>query len=239
MHEAIALDCDVMRFNPWFVTFTLLAATALTVEACSSTDASPVDDGSGGAEAGTPTKPGSDADGSVTAEEDSSTKTDATTDGGDAGCAPINVSLDGGGGCGTMDFGAAASPFTGVDAGGGNDYVGGAFAAGIYDAVLAERASASGGSWRETFVSDGAGHFTRIRQIDTGTGSGPGPVSRRSGTYAVNGKQITFTYDCAQTDGTPITTPGADTLPYEVVTDECNATYRYGVTGIRISLQRR
>lgn len=231
-----------MRFNPWILTFTLIGATALAVEACSSSDGSPVDDPSNGAEAGTGsetgTKPGTEEDGSVSTDQDS-TKTDAATDSGDAGCAPATVSLDAGGGCGSMDFGAIASPFTGVDAGGGNDYAGGAFPAGIYDAVLAERASASGGSWRETFVSDGTGHFTRIRQIDTGTGSGPGPVSRRSGTYAVNGKQITFTYDCAQTDGNPITTPGPDTLPFEIVTDKCNATYRYGVTGIRISLRRR
>ena len=230
-----------MRVFPFLFTISILSAGVIAVEACSSSGAPSVDDSTkAGTDAGSETgKPPTDPDSSVGG-EDSSTKTDATiTDSGDAGCALITVSVDAGGGCGTTDFGAVAAQFTGVDAGGGNDYAGGAFAAGIYDAVLAERASGSAGSWRETFVSDGSGHFTRIRQIDTGAGSGPGPVSRRSGTYAVNGKQITFTYDCAQADGAPLPTPGPDTLPYELVTDRCNATYRYGATGIRISLRRR
>ena len=233
-----------MRLFPLVLTLTVFGATALAVEACSSSDSSPIADSTDSADAGTAsetgTKPGpGETDSSVVETDAATTKPDSSTGGSDSGCAPITVSVDAGGGCGSMDFGAVATPFTGVDAGGGGVYAGGVFAAGIYDAVLAERTSASGGSWRETFVSDGNGHFTRIRQIDTGTGGGPGPVSRRSGTYAVNGKQITFTYDCAQSDGTPIATPGSDTLPYELVTDKCSATYRYGATGIRISLRRR
>jgi hypothetical protein len=227
-----------MRLFPWVLTVTLVSATGLAVAACSSSDASTIGDSTGLAEAGAASETGpKPIDGSVV-DTDAATKPDASGSG-DAGCAPLAASVDAGGGCGTMEFGALAAPFTGVDAGGAAGYAGGAFPAGVYDAVLAERASGNGGSWRETFVSDGSGHFTRIRQIDTGTGSGPGPVSRRSGTYAVNAAQITFTYDCAQSDGTPITTPGSDTLPYEVATGTCAATYRYGATGIRISLKRR
>jgi hypothetical protein len=227
-----------MRPSFWFLALTMVSATTLAVAACSSSDSSVIGDSSGLAEAGAGAETGTGPiDGSVVA-TDAATKPDASA-GSDAGCAPLAAALDAGGGCGTMDFGAAAAPFTGVDAGGAAGYAGGVFAAGVYDAVLAERASGNAGSWRETFVSDGNGHFTRIRQIDTGAGSGPGPVSRRSGTYNVNAAQITFTYDCAQSDGTPIATPGSDTLPYEVVTDKCDATYRYGATGIRISLRRR
>jgi|GEM_PF-1922832 len=230
-----------MRVFPLVLALTVVSATAFVVGACGSSETSPIGDSTDGAEAGTGsetgTKPRPEETDSSVVETDATTKTDSSTSGDDAGCAPVTASLDAGGGCGSVEFGAVATPFTGVDAGGGGVYAGGAFAAGVYDAVLAERASGNPGSWRETFVSDGNGHFTRIRQIDTG--SGPGPVSRRSGTYAVNAKQITFTYDCAQADGTPIATPGSDTLPYELVTDKCNATYRYGATGIRISLRRR
>lgn len=234
-----------MRSFPWFVTLTFVSAASLAFAACSSSESAPIGDSSGGAEAGAGSETGTKADtgtegtDSSVVETDAATKTDSSTGGTDAGCTPITTSLDAGGGCGTMEFGAVAAPFTGVDAGGGGAYAGGAFPAGVYDAVLAERASGNAGTWRETFVSDGNGHFTRIRQIDTGGGGGPGPVSRRSGTYTVNAQQITFTYDCAQSDGNPITTPGSDTLPYEIATDKCNATYRYGATGIRISLRRR
>lgn len=48
----------------------------------------------------------------------------------------------------------------------------------------------------------------------------------------------TFTYDCAVSAGNPVD-GGADTLPFEVVKDGCNATYRYGVTGLRVTLKRR
>jgi hypothetical protein len=233
-----------MRLFPLVLMISLAGTTALVLQACGSDSASGDDtggDAGGRAEAGTGSetsnKPGTETDGSV-ADDDASTTNDSGT-GDDGGCEATTVSLDAGGGCGTLEFGAVAVPFSGFDASAGNDYAGGAFPAGIYDAVLAERSSANAGSWRETFVSDGNGRFTRIRQINTGSGGGPGPVSRRSGTYAVSGKDVTFTYDCAQNDNVAITVPGSDTLPYEVVTDTCNATYRTGVTGIRISLRRR
>lgn len=154
----------------------------------------------------------------------------------DSGCTNPPPVLDGGGPCGALDFGAPAAPFGGVD--GGNAYAGGTFAPGIYDAVGAERGSGLGGSWRETFVVDGTGRFTRTRQIDTGTSGGPGPVTQRSGTVTTAGTNATFTYDCAVSGGAGVDA-GADTLPFEVVKDGCNVTYRYGATGIRVTLKRR
>lgn len=222
-----------MRLFPLVLTLTLAGATAFAIQACSSDSSSDDGGGDAGGSSETGTKPGLESDSSTTGDDASKSDSSTTKD---AGCTIAPPSLDAGGACGTMEFGAVAAPFTGVDAGDGGDYVGGAFPAGIYDAVLAERASGNAGSWRETFVSDGNGRFTRIRQIDTG--SGPGPISRRSGTYTTTGKDIKFTYDCAQTDGNPVDA-GSDTLPYEVVTAECAATYRYGATGIRISLKRR
>jgi len=209
------------------------AAAAFAVEACSSDSSSTIaadPDGGGSSETG----PGPGRDSAV--DEDGATTKDATPE--TDACAPSPPSLDAGGGCGTMELGAIAAPFGPVD--GGNTYAGGTLAAGIYDAVGAERASGSKGSWRETFVVDGAGRFTRIRQIDTGVSDASlGPVTRRSGTYTTNGKDITMTYDCAQSDGAFIDA-GSDTLPYEAVTDgTCGSTYRYGVTGIRITLKRR
>ncbi len=162
----------------------------------------------------------------------------AITDGASDACpVPAVPSLDAGGGCGTMEFGAIAAPFGDVD--GGAAYQGGVLSAGVYDAVVAERLSAKG-SWRETFVVDGVGHFTRIRQIDTGLSDASlGPVTRRSGTYTTNGTEITLTYDCAMTNDAAVDA-GSDTLPYEALTDStCGTVYRYGATGIRITLKRR
>lgn len=223
-----------MRFFPWFLAITFAGAGALAVQACSSDSSSDTDgtdgtDSGSGSDSGTP---GTTKDSSV--DDEDASKKDSSVDE-DSGCTPVAPVLDAGGGCGTMEFGAVAAPFTGVDAGDGGDYIGGAFPAGIYDAVLAERLSGLSGSWRETFVSDGNGHFTRIRQLDTGSA---GPVTRRSGTYTVSGKNITFTYDCAQSNGAFVDA-GSDTLPYEILTDQCATTYRYGATAIRISLKRR
>jgi hypothetical protein len=223
-----------MRFLPVVVILVGAAAAAFAVEACSSDSSSSpgVDPEAGG---GSETGPGDPKDSAV--EEDGATTKDATPE--TDACSPSTPSLDAGGGCGTMEFGKIASPFGPVDAS-SNTYAGGTLPAGIYDAVLAERASGSKGSWRETLVIDGAGRFTRIRQIDTGVSDASlGPITRRSGSYTTNGTDITMTYDCAQSDGTFVDA-GSDTLPYEAVADgTCGSTYRYGVTGIRISLKRR
>ncbi len=190
-------------------------------------------DGGGGGSTDAPISPAIDGEGPL---EDSAVPTDGATTP-DACAAPL-PSIDAGGGCGTMEFGAPAAAFGAVV--GGSTYVGGALQAGIYDATGAERASALKGSWRETFVIDGAGHFTRIRQVDTGASDASlGPVTRRSGTYTTSGTNITLTYDCAQSDGV-VVAAGMDTLPFDALSSgACGASYRYGATGIRITLKRR
>lgn len=151
--------------------------------------------------------------------------------------------LDGPGPCGTTGFGEPAAGFGPVDENAGATYSGTMLADGIYDAVNAERASgSSNGSWRETFVVKG-NRFTRIRQVDLGTGSGPGPIAYRSGTFAYDvsdaGQLIKLTYDCAQT-GDGGVDAGVDNLPSDaVVAADCSARYRYGATGIRVTLRRR
>lgn len=166
---------------------------------------------------------------------------DAGGDGDDAGdagdeCSYEPPALDAGGPCGTMEFGAPAAAFGPVDEGAG-DYSGTTLAPGIYDAISAERASGSNGSWRETFVVEGD-RFTRIRQIDTGSGGGPGPVTYRSGTFEYQGQRIKLTYDCAQS-GDSAVDAGADDLPSDAVLTACDGRFRYGATGIRITLRRR
>jgi len=230
-----------IRFSALLLASSLACVSAFIASACSG-DGSAVSDtdtdsGGGGADTGTSSRDSSTGD-DDSGSGDASKKDAAETE--DAGCTPIVTSLDAGGACGTMDFGAIAAPFGPVD-GGADPYKGGVFPAGVYDAVGAERASGSGGSWRETFVSDGAGRFTRIRQIDTNASDASlGPITRRSGTYAATGNTIKFTYDCAYAGGAPLATPpDPDTLPFEILTSKCDATYRYGVTGIRLTLKRR
>jgi len=224
-----------MRFLPFVLMVSCGGAAAFVVEACSSDSSSSStssggteNDGGGGAETGTTDRDSAVAEDGATT--DGSTGTDA--------CASPPPSLDAGGGCGTMEFGAIAAPFGPASA--GNTYVGGPLPAGVYDAIGAERASGTKGSWRETLVLDGAGHFTRIRQIDTGASDASlGPLTRRSGTYTTDGTNLTMKYECAQSDGTPVDA-GMDTLPYDALPGpSCGATYRYGVTGIRITLKRR
>jgi hypothetical protein len=149
--------------------------------------------------------------------------------------------LDGPGPCGTDGFGEDAVAFGPVDIDGGTTYVGTNLVDGIYDAVTAERSSGVPGSWRETFVVKGD-RFTRTRQIDS-LGNGPGPISYRAGKLVyttVGGAQLLkFTYDCAQT-GNDDVDAGVDNLPSDaVVSSDCSARYRYGVSGIRVTFKRR
>jgi hypothetical protein len=227
-----------MRLLPVAILLSGALAGALVVVACSdssSEGAGPAieTDGGGGGLTDAPVSPTADGDVPI---EDGAVPTDGATN--TDACASPPPSLDAGGACGTMEFGAVAAPFAAPS--GTNTYVGGVLPAGVYDAVGAERASGSKGSWRETFVVDGAGHFTRIRQIDTGISDASlGPVTRRSGTYTTNGTNITLTYDCAQSDGVFVDA-GMDTLPYDALPgSSCGATYRYGATGIRLTLKRR
>lgn len=158
----------------------------------------------------------------------------------DANCtAPVAPVEDGGGQCGTIEFGLAAAPFGGIDAGDTGYNRGGVIPPGIYDAVAAERGAGVGGSIRETLVVLPNGRFTRTRQLDTG--NGPGPLSRRSGAYKYSDAGVTFTYDCATNDGAFIDA-GSDTFPYEYVegAGECQkGVYRFGLTSLRFTHQRR
>jgi len=206
----------------------------VVVQACSSdearTDAPPgetPETGTGGGEDG--------------ASRDSASITDAPVGDAleDSACAQPVPDLDGGGACGTLEFGEAAQPFGPVD--GGEPFTGGYLPPGVYDAVLAERASGGRGSWRETFVVDGAGHFTRIRQVDTGISDASlGPVTRRSGTYSLtDAGTIRLVPTCATSGGNTVDA-GTDELPYDVAGDPCGKpSYRYGATGVRITLRRR
>lgn len=227
------------------LTVTLLLSSACVATAVAVACSSDETPGGGGspdasttAETGGGGGGGSDGGGG----DDAGSGGDAARDGGggDActGTAAAPV-LDGGGSCGTLPFGLAAAMFGPVDVDAGTSPDGGALPPGIYDAFIAERSSGAGGSWRETFVVDGAGNFTRIRQVQATAGGALGPVTYRAGTYALNGATIQLNYTCAYSDTDPVDA-GQDNLVYDVVTDGCGAPrYRYGVTGIRITLRRR
>jgi len=197
------------------------------------------DGGSSGREGG-----GSPSGGNDAADDDSDSRGDEESDAGDSCVGKFEApDLNGSGPCGTQDFGEPAANFGPVDADAGTTYTGTALADGIYDAINAERASgSSAGSWRETFVVKG-NRFTRIRQVDTGGGGGAGPISYRSGTFVYDtdddGQRIRLTYDCAQTGDNPVDA-GVDNLPSDaVVASDCAARYRYGASGIRVTLRRR
>lgn len=214
------------------VTLAAASVGATTFVACSSDPPAvtgPVDAGNGGGDDGSVTP----KDGATT--EDGGGSNDAGADG-SCGHAPP---ADGGNPCGALDFGKAAVPFLLTDAAVGETYKGGPLEPGIYDAVFADRGSALGGSWRETFVVDGTGKFTRIRQIQSLADASPGPISYRAGTFATDAGSITFTYTCAVTADAAVDA-GSDTLPYDGIKDSCGTTdYRYGVAGIRVTLKRR
>ncbi len=211
--------------------------SAVTIGACSSdpvTVADVADGSSTDGKSATDSPVKSDDSGSI---EDAPSGDTST---GDA-CAPaLPPMFDGGHPCGAIDFGLPAAAFGPVQ-GDGGAYVGGSIPAGIYDAVVGERSSTKPGSWRETFVVDGAGKFTRIRQLEIGaTDAGPGPIQYRAGTYTMSGSNVKFTYTCAVSPDGGAIDAGSDELPYEVLTAGCNApVYRYGAFGIRVTFRRR
>lgn len=141
--------------------------------------------------------------------------------------------MDGGEACGAYAFGASAAVYVATDAGGG--FNGGDIPPGIYDAVLAERATATAGAWRETLVLDGT-RFTRTRQLTTGTTAAS--VTRRSGTYTVNGGELKLTYDCAFSDDAGVDA-GSDTFMFNVSGATCDKTFRFGVAGVGVPFKRR
>jgi len=140
--------------------------------------------------------------------------------------------MDGGGTCGTYPF---TAPVNATAARDGGAYTGGAIAPGVYEVSLYERGAVQSGNWRETLALDGT-RFTRARQIDTGGDGGPGPVTYRSGTYAVNGTQLVLTFDCSVGGDVDA---GSNTIVYEVVKEGCETSIRYGAAGIRTTLKRR
>lgn len=219
----------------------LLAAASLN--ACGD-DPAPASSGDGGASSSSSTSSSggsSSSSSGSTSSSSSGSSGDPGDGGGDAGCTenPQAPNLDGGEACGTLPFGKVAAQFQGVlDASDNGAYDGGTFPPGIYDAVIAERASGNPGSWRETIVVGANNRFTRIRQVDTGGGGGAGPVTHRSGTLTMNGPSLVMTFDCAVDDADPVDA-SSSTIPYEIK-QECGKTYyRYGAAGIRIWLQRR
>lgn len=219
------------------------AAGGAALVACSSDEASSSSSSGGASSSSSGGASSSSSGGSSTSSGGSSSSSSSSggADGGDGGCTgtgPATPVLDGGGACGTVTFGLPAAAFGPVDVDAGNSYDGGTLPPGVYDAVLAERASGVGGSWRETFVVDGTNRFTRIRQIQATADGGLGPITYRSGTYTLSGGSIQLAYDCARSDATDIDA-GPDTLPYDVVPGKCGPRYRYGATGIRVSLERR
>lgn len=203
--------------------------------ACSSDDPSGTSDaGTSPTSTTTPTTP-TPSNTTPTPQPDGSTSPDGSTPQPDSGCVYNPPNVDGGGVCGTYAFGTpAANASVPVD---GGAYTGGAIPPGVYDVTLYERNSSQTGSWRETLALDGT-RFTRIRQVDTG--SGGAPVTYRSGTYTqTDAGGLLLTFDCAF-DGDAGSDSGSNTIPYEVVKNGCaDTTFRYGGTGIRTTLKRR
>jgi hypothetical protein len=221
-----------------FASIALLSAGLLVAQACSdqTVDTPDAPDSSTTTRDGS-TGGGEGQDGGSTTRRDAAT--DPDTGAGPCTFVPAPPVEDGGGLCGTVGFGKPAAPFGPVDAGDTGPYRGGVLPPGIYDAVIAERNAGNGGSFRETLVVSPNGRFTRIRQLDTNSGGGAGPESRRSGTYAYSDAGVTFTYDCATNNGGYIDA-GSDTFPYEFVGDACGkGVYRFGLSNLRFTLERR
>lgn len=213
----------------------LVPFTAAGYMACSSDEATTGSDA--GPAATTTTTPTSTTTTTTTPGQDAQVPTDASTGDSstDSGCVYTAPNVDGGGKCGTYVFGTAAVNASTPQAGGAYD--GGTLPPGIYDVTVFERASEKG-SWRETLALDGT-RFTRIRQIDTGSGTGSlGPVTYRSGTYTTGANGLVLTFDCAF-DDTAASDAGSNTVPYEVVQNGCESSIRYGAAGLRTTLKRR
>lgn len=208
-----------------------LAAVAAYAVACGDEAASPdaADASAGVPGTGDEVDPGTDPD-------PGPTKDGSVVDK-DAECNdPPAPTVDGGGPCGTYAFGKPAAEYVKADEDAGA-YAGGELRPGIYDTTLAERASGAKGSWRETFAIDADGNFTRIRELDNG--SGPAEVTYRAGKATFGGNDITLTYSCAMR-GAEVVDAGRDILPYDGMRSGCDApVYRYGVFGVRATLTRR
>lgn len=218
-----------------------LGLAAVSLNACGD-DPAPASSSDGGASSSSSsTSSSSSSSSSGSSTSSSSGSSGNPGDGGDAGCTenPVPPDLDGGGLCGTLPFGKPAAQFQGiVDASDNGQYMGGTFPPGIYDAVIAERFSGGGGSWRETIVVGANNRFTRVRQTNLDGGAVDRPATYRSGTLVGDAGSLRLEFDCAY-DGDASIVDTSDTIPYEIK-QECGKTYyRYGGAGVRIWLQRR
>ncbi len=214
----------------------LVPFTAAGYVACSS------DEGTTGADAGpasttTTTSPTSTPTTTSTPGQDAQVPTDASTGDSsttDSGCTYTAPNVDGGGQCGTYAFGTAAVNASTLQT---VTFNGGALPPGIYDVTVYQRMTEKG-SWRETLALDGT-RFTRIRQVDTGSGTGSlGPVTYRSGTYTTGPNGLVLTFDCAF-DDTTAADAGSSTVQYEVVKNGCESSIRYGAGVAYATLKRR
>lgn len=159
--------------------------------------------------------------------------------GADAECAvvedPEPPNLDGGGPCGTLDFGQPAVAFV-VDAGAfGDELDAGAFPPGIYDTVYVESPLQNGGTWRETTVVGPNGRFTRVRELRPGASNDP--ASYVSGTITkIEGGSVSIAVDCRDGDA------GLDastSFPVKFV-QGCGTTYfTAGAGNTRAYMKRR
>ena len=242
----------------WFGFTTLSTCLLLaTFGACSSED-TPADDddssvgSSSGGKSSSSGKPASSSSSSGGRSSSSSGGASSSSGGvsssssssGDAAtpltCADAGApNLDGGSFCGSTPFRRPPAQFAPADPSIG-PYTGGIPAAGTYDAVQVGTTLTPGGTWQETLVLDGlareatantpavVGHFTRTRQVRTSAAGQLGPLAQRSGTYTIEGVNISFVDECATLDEEPA---DAGTLgtPFTVYTDECGLpALRYG-----------
>lgn len=154
----------------------------------------------------------------------------------DASCTEGGEStLDAGSYCGAYEFRKPAVENTPVEADAGDAWIGGPLSAGTYDAVKVEYNGSVPLSIRETLVLDGAGRYTRVRQIITN--GNPGPVTQRAGEYTTAGTTLDFTDDCQFSGGDAgsLETPS---VQYDSLQNECPPAIRYGGSGIRVTLKQ-
>lgn len=229
-----------MRRTSLAVSLSLPLLVLALLQACSSSDPSTPNGGNDSTKDAAPRGDdddvGDDDDDDDVDPEDAGGGEDTGTADTGACTTPVAANLDGTESCKTLPFGTAAVNFVAVDPQ-GPDTMGGTLPAGIYDVTSAERTTPKG-SWRETLVVDGAGKFTRIRQLDTGTGNGLGPITYVSGSYTTSGSDITFVTECVM--GGTGKVGDKTTLPFGVAMDGCqHARFFFSFTGFRVTLTQR
>lgn len=159
----------------------------------------------------------------------------APTDGAAPTCAsPAGAPPDlmGPGACGTLEFGQPAVPVADVTA--PIVFTGGAIPPGIYDVVRYSRTSGSlMTTMRATLVIASDGRFTEIRSLDTG--SGTPPVTRKSGTYTIEGNSLVRAIPCGSATGMPET----NRLPFTLECSPTEVLLHMGTTNLWFTYRRR